>query len=114
MPRLRPQFSLLPLLLLVLSACATLGVPSATTFNQRALAAQTAATAAVSTSTVLLNAHKIGSADAENVQKQADLVKESVDVARSIHATDPKGGETKLDSTVTILKALEAYLARKQ
>lgn len=102
------------LLCVVLCGCTMLGVPTPKTFNQRALAAQEGATGAVATSTVLLNARKIGSDDAENIQQQADNVTEGVKIARQVHALDPKAGDDKLASVETILTALEAYLAARE
>ena len=104
----------LALMVLLLASCASLGVPSPTTFNQRALLAKESVAGAVALSTTLLNAHKISSADSENVQKQADNAMEAVNIASSIRSTAPGASEEKLQSAETILKALQAYLKARQ
>lgn len=102
------------LLCVLMAGCAYLSVPTPKTFNSRALAATQGATTAVATSTVLLNARKIGSDDAENIQKQADNLKDGVVIARQVHALNPQAGGAKLDAIEAALTALEAYLAARE
>jgi hypothetical protein len=101
-------------LLLTLASCSTLGVPSASTFNEKWAAAVQADTAVVQTTTTLLAADKIKADDAKNVEAQADNVKAALDIARTTYATDQTGGTTKLQSALTALTALQTYLETKK
>lgn len=108
------KLNFLPLLLVLLSACSALGVPKAETFNQRALAAYTTVTAARDTSTTLFKAGKLSRDDFGNVIKQCDNAREGIDVARTLWAAKPTDGEDRLALAITILTALNTYLAEKQ
>lgn len=101
-------------LLTLAAGCAALGVPTAETFNQRALATISAVTEIRSQALTLLKAKKITPDDAENVLKQTDAIREGVVIARSLHSTNPKAGEDKLALTRAGIAALQAYLATKQ
>jgi hypothetical protein len=104
---------LLIVAVLLLAGCSALGLPSAKTFNEKWLAAQTADTAVLQTDLVLLQAGKISKEDAANVEKQADNVKDGLDIARTLYATDQTAGSTKLDSVVLALQALQTYVNAK-
>lgn len=106
-------FLLLCAFLLLLAACAQVGLPTPQTTNERIAAAQASVTQARATTTQLLEAKKITSADAANVLKQTDAAREGIDVARTISATDPGAATSKLQAAVAILSALQAYLASK-
>jgi len=85
-----------------------MGVPVAETYRER-LAAGYASVTGVRRGAVVLNDSKaISLEDAENVQKQADTVREGLDVASGLEGLP--GAEDKLTSTITILEALKAYL----
>lgn len=91
-------------------ACTTLGVPSPQTFNQKLAAAYTADTAVLTTVTTLGEGGKLSRPDAMNIEKQADNVKEALDIARTVYATDQAGGGNKLAAAITTLTALQTYL----
>lgn len=95
------------------AACAALGVPEATTFNQRVAVAQGQVTAARLTAAQLLAAGLISADDAANVQQQADSARAGIDIARSLHASAPAAGEDRLALSITVLQALQAYLSSK-
>lgn len=101
-------------LAVLLHGCALMGLPAAETFNQRLEGGYRTAETIVSGTSILLNAHKISSDDAENSAKQADVLKDGLDVARSLHATDEQAGNDKLTTTLISLRALEAYLQTKE
>lgn len=116
--RLRPNLAGFALaLILVLAAafsgCAQLGLPTPQTMNEKIAAAQGSVTQVRSSATQLLVAKKITSTDAENVLKSTDAAAEGVAVARTIATTDPAGANFKLTAAVTILTALQTYLATK-
>lgn len=97
------------LFLLLAVGCATLGLPTPQSFNERLLAAYTGVTAVRDGGDKLIVARKISSADAENVQKQADNVRQGLDLAASMK--DPVLAANKLNTTVAILTALQTYQA---
>lgn len=99
---------------LLLAGCASLGVPTATTFNEKAAGAITTVTGARQTNLTLLQAHKLTPDDAENINAQADNLRKGIDVARSIHDTQPAAGDDKLAATITALTALTAYLEQRK
>jgi len=101
------------LMALAFTACAVTGVPTPQTFNQRTAAAVTSVTATRQTATVLLNAGKISVDDAKNVLAQTDGAMSGIALARQIAEKDPVAGQSKLAATLTILQALDAYLATK-
>lgn len=105
------------LALIVLTACSacpscttTGGVMPLTTFNEKIgtgyVSVQTIADAA----TLLHKAGKLNDSDATNVLAQDTNVKTALDIARSLHNTDPTAGDTKLTTTLTVLQALQTYL----
>ncbi len=98
------------LLLVVLTACATLGVEAPKTFNERLAAGYATTTAARDTTATLLTSGKVSASDAQNVQAQLDNARAGLDLAREIHAANPPAGDAKLDAVVTALTALQAYL----
>ena len=93
----------------VLAACASLP-----TFNDKVAAAISTVTSVRDTSTALLVAKKIDVADKENIEKQANTAREGITLAVKMHAADPVGGQTKLDTTIVVLRGLNEYLIKKQ
>lgn len=100
--------------LAVLTACAALGFPTAETFNQKLAVGYGTVTAIRNSAATLVAAGKITPDDAQNVQTQADTARSALDLARTAYkAGDTAGAATKLDTTATVLRALQAYLASK-
>jgi hypothetical protein len=97
------------ILALFVVGCAALGLPTPQTFNEKLLAAYSGVTQAREAGDILLNAKKISSADAANVQKQCDNVREGLDLAASMK--DSTLATQKLTSSVAILTALQTYQA---
>lgn len=106
-PRYAPFYALI---LITLTACATLGLEAPKTFNERLAAGYTTVTGVRNATADLLTVNKITKADASNVEQQADNARTGLDLARQIHATNPPAGDAKLDAVVTGLTALQAYL----
>ena len=102
-------FALIALMAVILAACATFKAPQ--TFNERLAAGYVSTTSVRQVATILLNGRVISSADAENVQRQADVAREGLDLASTLQGAL---AEDKLTSTLQVLHALEAYLASKQ
>jgi hypothetical protein len=94
----------------LLSACAQTGVLTPKTTNEKIAAAIAAVTQIRSSATTLLIAKQISVEDAENVLRQTDAAIEAIKIARSL---DEKNAQAKLQVTLTILNALDGYLATK-
>jgi ABC-type Fe3+-hydroxamate transport system substrate-binding protein len=108
MKQFSPVFALL--LLALVTACASMGIPTPETFNERAAAATVTVTGVRSATLDLLKTGRINAADAQNAQDQADIARKGIDVARSIYKTDPAGADARLTATITALQALQTYL----
>lgn len=106
--------STITMLCALIVGCASVGLPTPQTMNERVAVAQSTVTQLRSTATVLLNAKRISSKDAENVLRQTDAATEGIALAMLMSATDPAGANTKLQTTLQVLQVLQAYLASKQ
>ncbi len=98
----------------ILTACASLGMQTPDTFNKRAAAAYATVQTVADSATAAVNAGKLSKADATNVVTTSRTALAAIDVATSLHATNPQAGEDKLASTLSVLNALSAYLATKE
>lgn len=98
----------------LLTACATLFPTGAQTFNEKLDAAIQTDKGVYQIADTLYVAKIISKADTQNVVAQADNLTAALDVARSLHATDPTAGQSKLDTTVLAVNALLAYLNSRQ
>lgn len=107
------KLSIVPLLL-ILSACASLGVPPADTFNKQAAAAVSSVNAASQLSLTLLQARKITPDESDAYIARAEDAQEAIDLTRSIRSTDPAGAQDRLDAIIRSLQILTMELeARK-
>jgi hypothetical protein len=105
---------LLWLFLVLAAGCASLGIPTPETFNERIAAAQTAVNTVVSDVGILLVAKKITPDDAENVIKQTDNLVAGLKVARQLSGTSVVAANDKLSATLLALTALQTYVATKK
>ncbi len=101
-------------LLIMLAACAQVGLPTADTFNEKLAVAYGTVTQIRSTATDLLKAKKITPADASNVNAQADNARTGLDIAREISKTDAKAADARLTMVHAALNALQTYLGGRQ
>jgi hypothetical protein len=108
------QFFALACAMLILSACASLGVPTPDTFNKKLAVAVATVTEVRNTGATLLSAGKISASDAANIEKQADTAREGLNVARTLSGKDLAGADNKLTAATAILQALQTYLLTKQ
>lgn len=111
----------------MLTACASLGVPPADTFNKRAAAAYTSIDTVAAGAAAALQAGQLSKSDAENVSATAKTGLAALKVATDLQlAACPPGpdgkqvvgcsaplAEQKLSATLAILTALQGYLATK-
>jgi hypothetical protein len=95
-------------------ACASLGVPTPKTFNERLAAGYTSVTTVRQLGTTLVTAGKITPDDAQNIQAQANTARSGLDIAKTLSATLPVAAEDKLTATLVILVELQKYLDMKQ
>jgi hypothetical protein len=98
---------------IALASCAAFDVKPQT-FNEGVAACLSSATSARTLSFALLSADKISANDAENANKQADVLREGCDVADALKGSDIKSAQGKLDATRTALGALRGYLESRQ
>lgn len=107
------KLAIIPLLL-ILTACASLGVPPADTFNKQAAAAVSSVNAASQLSLTLLQARKITPDESDAYTARAEDAQEAIDLTRSIRSTDPAGAQDRLDAIIRTLQILTVELeARK-
>lgn len=109
---MRRVHSLLPFLLLVLSACATLGVEAPKGVSDRVAYVTAGADAVVVSTTNALTTHSISSNDAQYVSTTAHQL--SPLLAAVTEDPDPKSAEARLALAEGILKQLQAYVAAHQ
>ena len=111
MKRLNLYFALV--LAFVLTACASLGVQAPATFNQKALAAHATVTAIANSAATLRTAGKLSDADRDNVVSTLRSAEAGIDMAVLTYKTNAQAGSDKLTATITVLTALQTYLATK-
>ena len=101
----------LPLLLVLLSSCAALGLTTPKGFDQQLASAYGVHTAVVSATTTALTTGSISSADAEHVQTIATTSRTLLDTAKVAESTgDTAGAQQNLTLALSALTALQAYL----
>lgn len=112
---LRQAWTLLAALVLatLMIACAQLGVDSPATFNQKAVAAHQTVEGIAKLSLTLHQAGKLSEADRTNIVSTLRTAEQGVDLATIAAKTDPAGGLSKLNASIAVLTALQAYLATK-
>lgn len=94
-----------------LAGCAQVGLAAPQTVTEKIASAQVARNEIGASTTVLLNASKITSKDAENSLKVADTATEGIALARTLAAQDPTAANAKLSMITTTLAAIKGYLA---
>lgn len=111
---MKPRSYLMPFVLSLLAACASLGVPTPQTFNEKEAAAIVTLTSIRETATALLRTDKITAADAQNIQNQCDNARAAIVIADGIKATDPSQAENRLTAIIAGLNAISAYLNERK
>lgn len=100
--------------LLILSACAVVGVPKADTFNKQVVVANGLVESVANTAASLHAAGKISDADRANVYQQGTEARAAIEVVRQVHATDPLAAENRLNTIIVALTALQTRLEKQQ
>lgn len=107
------KLSIFPLLLIV-AACAQLGLEPASTLRERLAYAYGSHTAVLQATTRSLEAGDIGSEDATRVLKIADESRKALDAAKlAVDAGDISTAEGRLQLATALLTELQSYLRRK-
>ncbi|HEX7103947.1 MAG TPA: hypothetical protein VF201_14985 [Nitrolancea sp.] len=102
------------LLLVLLTACAQLGLAPASSLNDRIAYAYATHTAVLRATTDALEAGDIQTEDATRVLKVADQARDALDASRlALDAGDVSTAEGRLQLAVAILSELQAYLRRQ-
>jgi hypothetical protein len=110
----RSTIAALLLILMALSACAQLGIPSPKTFDERLVAGYATNTAVRESATELLKAKKISSSDAQHVLDATRNARQGLDIAKQLKAQDPKSAEAKLKAVRLTIDAVNNYLKSKE
>ena len=100
--------------LALLTVCASLGIPDADTFNKKAMVAHGTVAAIAKSATSLRAAGKLSDADRDNIVATLKNAEMGIDMATMVGKTDPAAGVTKLDTSIAVLTALQAYLLTKE
>jgi hypothetical protein len=103
------KLAIIPLLLL-LTACAALGVPKADTFNKQVVVANGLVESAATTAASLHAAGKISDEDKADVYRQGTEARATIEIVRKLHATDPLAAENRLNTLIVALTALQSRL----
>lgn len=99
-------------LLLLLSACASLGVATPQTFNQKLALAYGLHTAVLQATTTAVTNGTLSSDNAAKVLAKADDARTVLDTAQSAYAAgDAAGADSKLAIATVALTAIQAYLS---
>lgn len=101
-------------LVLILTACTSLGLATPETFNQRLAYAYGTATSVRLVAADLLKAGTITVDNAKDVQSKVDAARTSLDAAKvASGAGDLSTAESKLSTAKAVLEAMQAYLNSK-
>lgn len=98
----------------LIGACASVGIKPPESFEDHIANAYASLTAARDTSTILAQNGKLSRKDFEVFINQCDSARESIELARELHKLDAPAGQERLDSAITILNALNEYLTKRQ
>lgn len=100
--------------LVVLQGCASFGIPTADSAKQRIAVGYVGVKQLRDQAYTAALAGKLDKADAANVQKQADVMREGLDIADAMVGTDLSSAEMRLKATEEALLRLQEYIAAKQ
>jgi hypothetical protein len=104
---------LLPFLLVMMSACSSLGLQPAETIDQKIAYSYGIHTAVLQTAAMLAQSGTLSKADAAQVLALADQSRSLLDAAKTIEATDAATASNKLALAASILTQLQTYLNSK-
>ena len=111
--KLARQYLMFAILAAMLSACAQLGIPTASTFNEKLAVAYSLVTQVRQSATSMLKAKQLTADDGQSVLTATDAARSGLDVARTLSKTDMTAADNRLTAARTALTALSTYLATK-
>lgn len=111
--RIARQYATFVILAALLSACAQLGIPTATTFNERLAVAYSSVTQVRQSAATMLKAKQITADDGQSVLTATDAARAGLDVARTLATTDLKAADNRLTAARAALTALSTYLSTR-
>ena len=97
-----------------LSACASLGLQPAQTFDQKIAYAYGIHTAVLETASADVSAHQLTAKDGDAILQLADQSRTLLDSAKILSATDVSSANSKLLLATAILTQLQTYLQNSQ
>ncbi len=103
------KLAIVPFLLL-LTACAALGVPKADTFNKQVVVANGLVESAAETAATLYSTGKISTEEKDEVHRQGVEARAGIELVRKLHATDPLAAENRINTIIVALTALQNRL----
>jgi len=106
--------TLLASFFLLLTGCETLGIAKPETFNEKAAATLGTITTVRQTATTLLGQKRITADDGKNVLVATDAARTGLDIARTLHKSNPTAANQRLDAVRSGLTALQSYLAQRE
>lgn len=98
-------------LMTIVGGCAALGITHSLTFNEQLAAGYQTVTGIATSADQLHSAGKLSDKDAANVLTQDTNLREALDIAAQVHASNAKSGGDKLQAAITALNSLVSYLA---
>ena len=107
------KLAIIPFLLL-LAACAALGVPKADTFNKQVIVANSIVESVATTAASLYVAGKITDEERASVYQQGTEARAGIELVRQLHATDPLKAENRLNTIIVALTALQGRLENQR
>lgn len=108
------KLAIVPFLLLLLTACAELGLAPASTFEERLAYAVSQNAAVRDAAAVSLERNEIALEDAQRVLKITDEVRTALDAAKfAANAGDPQTAEGRLQLATAILVEIQNYLRNR-
>lgn len=105
---------LLLFMLALLTACASMGIPPADTFNKRLATGYATVQAVADSAMALHHSGRLTREEAADVGRQLNGAVGALDAAAIMFRTDPVAAENRLAVTITALTALQAFLAQKE
>jgi hypothetical protein len=111
---MRRLYAPLWLAVVLLAGCQFLGIAEPQSFDQRLLVGYESVAGVRQVAATLVTSKAISVGDAENVQLGADNARAGLDIAASLKPVDPTAADARLQASLMILRALNAYLEGKQ
>lgn len=101
-------------LLFLLTACASLGIPQADTFNKQVIVANSLVESVATTASSLHATGKITDEDKASVYQQGTEARAAIELVRNVHTADPLAAENRLNTIIVALTALQSRLEAQQ